>query len=112
MRPAGRTPSEVKVFHAPDAGKPQSNSKGGGPYSSVSAFFHAFGPFLRVIRMHLADTKHAHSPYMPGVERWSLYRSLWNRYASEFIVSYSKRFGARWGELTAEKKGELKKLIE
>ena len=62
--------------------------------------------------MHLADTKHTHSPYMPGVERWSLYRSLWNRYAREFIVTYATRFGTRWGEFTAEKKGELKKLIE
>ena len=49
---------------------------------------------------------------MPGVERWSLYRSLWNRYAHEFIVTYSKRFGTRWGGLSVENKGELKKLIE
>ena len=62
--------------------------------------------------MHLADTKHTHSPYMPGVERWSLYRSLWNRYAHEFVVSYSKRFGARYGLLSNEKCGEIKKIVE
>ena len=62
--------------------------------------------------MHLADTKHTHSPYTPGVERWSLYRSLWNRYAHEFIVTYSKRFGTRYGLLSNEKCGEIKKIVE
>ena len=50
-------------------------------------------------------------PYRPGMDRKSLYKSVWQRYWHEFREIYPERFSYQYGELTPEKSFEVSKLL-
>jgi len=50
-------------------------------------------------------------PYLPGLERWSAYKTLWLRHWPGFRAAYNEGFKNRYGPLTAEKITEVEKLL-
>jgi hypothetical protein len=50
-------------------------------------------------------------PYLPGLERWSDYKTLWIRHWEGFLKIYRERFEETYGPLTEEKREEAVKLI-
>ncbi len=50
-------------------------------------------------------------PYRPGMDRKSVYKSIWRRYWREFREIYPEGFAHRYGEMTQDKMAEVYKLL-
>jgi len=50
-------------------------------------------------------------PYRPGLDRKSVYKSVWQRHWRDFREIYPERFAHRYGDLTPEKCFEASKLL-
>ncbi|TAL38084.1 MAG: IS91 family transposase [Spirochaetes bacterium] len=61
--------------------------------------------------MYLSSESNSHPPYRPGLDRWSMYKSIWLRHWSEFRKLYPERFAKLYGPLDEEKAEEVHKLI-
>jgi len=61
--------------------------------------------------MYITNTQHDGTPYRPGIDRFSLYKNIWQRHWQGFQDAYLKRFGAIYGPLTPESRMEVRKLL-
>lgn len=62
--------------------------------------------------MYLCSIHDEKPPYLPGLERWSMYKFLWIRHWQGFRDIYDDRFKKLYGPLTLEKIEEVEKLIK
>ncbi len=62
--------------------------------------------------MYIQSENKEKPDYYPGLERWSLYKTLWMRHWQGFQEIYVTRFLGRLGSLSDEKKEEVEKLIK
>ena len=61
--------------------------------------------------MYVSSLKENESDYTPGLERWSLYKTIWIRYWYGFRKVYNERFQKIYGSLSQDKIDEVYKLI-
>jgi hypothetical protein len=58
------------------------------------------------------SSPHSEKPhYTPGLDRFSLYKNIWQRHWNDFQKEYSVRFASRYGPLTGPAIWEARKLI-
>ena len=61
--------------------------------------------------MYLCSQHADKPPYLPGLERWSAYKTIWLRHWPGFRAAYNAGFRNPYGPLTAEKLAEVEKLL-
>ncbi len=64
-----------------------------------------------MVFMYICSESHSHPPYRPGLDRWSMYKSIRVRHWSEFRKLCPERFAKLYGPLDEEKTEEVHKLI-
>lgn len=61
--------------------------------------------------VYICDKTHTKPEYIPGLQRWSLYKSIWIQHWHEFQEIYADTYEKSYGKLTENKKNEVRKLI-
>ena len=61
--------------------------------------------------MYLSSPYTEQSPYKPGLDRFSLYKNIWQRHWQGFQAVYNEQFANTYGPLTGPAKWEVRKLI-
>ena len=61
--------------------------------------------------MYLCSTTPKNLSYRPGLDRWSLYKSIWQRHWKGFCELYPERLEPEYGPLPVKKKAEVAKLL-
>ncbi len=62
--------------------------------------------------MYVCSEQNKKPEYIPGLERWSMYKTLWSRHWQDFYKIYPYRYEKIYGSLGKEKIIEVKKLID
>ena len=62
--------------------------------------------------MYIFSEKQQKPIYIPGHERWSMYKSVWIRHWPDFQKVYPYRFQKIYGPLKDDKKEQVAKLIQ
>lgn len=62
--------------------------------------------------MYICSTNSAKPVYVPALERWSHYKSIWQNHWEEFGRMYDQKFLSIYGELTKDKIEKVEKLLK
>jgi len=57
-------------------------------YLKKSIFFLGNALLKRINYVYVCDEHKEKTPYQPGLERWSMYKTLWTRHWSDFQKIY------------------------
>ena len=61
--------------------------------------------------MYISSPHIAKHPYRPGLDRFLLYKNIWQRHWNGFRAAYDERFAPTYGPLTGPAIWEVRKLI-